>query len=674
MKIFLKSIILFFFSSLILTSSGFLPANDQELLSKLGECQNYTSKRISSYDRTGGNSDRLTIDPGKIAVLAEIKGPAAIHHIWVTISAEPFYGRKIILKMYWDGEKFPSVEAPIGDFFGVGHGLNRNFSSLPINCSSRGRARNCYWYMPFQKSARITVTNEGTRQVGAFYYYIDYRVLRELPSDTPYFHAQYLQEMPCKPGHNYLILDSAGRGHYVGCNLSILQRAMGWWGEGDDMIYVDAEENPSLHGTGSEDYFSDAWGMREDENPFYGCPLQEPDFQVGAKATVYRFHIPDPIPFKKSIRVTIEHGHANNRSDFFSSVAYWYQSEPHKLFPPLPSVEERLPFALESPSNFILPEWENNEEEGFTSFEDKKTGAKFRAKNLSHSLTSYYNPEGNRYPILTTENAHVGTKARLSFPVEIGEHYNLELFFLKGPVMGNFSVSDIKTGEKDARFETEVFEGYSQIKKISQLILKNVLLQSGVNEIAFQITGKSPQSNGMDMAFAGMTLSPSARRFITEWNIIGPFDAPDMSFLQTVYPPERDIQLQKKHVGKRNLEIGWKKIRAEETGFVRFEQLLEPNEQAIAYGLVYVYSPEDQRTHILLGSDDGVRVWLNDTLIHSNPAYRGAYPDQDKIAVKLRQGWNKLLVKVLQGGGGWGFYLRFVDPRGDLRWSTEIKN
>ena len=674
MKKFLKGTTLLFFSFFILTSSGFLPANDQELLSKLGKHQNYTSKRISSYDRTGGNSDRLTIEPGKTAVLAEIKGPAAIHHIWVTISAEPFYGRKIILRMYWEGEKHPSVEAPIGDFFGVGHGLNRNFSSIPINCSSQGRARNCYWYMPFQKSARITVTNEGTMRVGAFYYYIDYRELLELPSDTPYFHAQYLQEMPCKPGENYLILDSAGRGHYVGCNLSILQRAMGWWGEGDDMIYVDGEEKPSLHGTGSEDYFSDAWGMREDENPFYGCPLQEPDFQVGAKATVYRFHIPDPIPFKKSIRVTIEHGHANNRSDFFSSVAYWYQSEPHKPFPPLPSVERRLPFALESPRNFILPAWEKIEEEGFTSFEDKKTGAKFRAKNLSHSLTSYYDPGGNRYPILTTENAHVGTKAALSFPVEIGEHYNLELFFLEGSAMGDLKVSEIKAGEKSARFETEVFEGYSQIKKIRKLILKNVLLQSGVNEITFQITGKSPESRGMDLAFVGMTFSPSSRRFITEWNIIGPFNAPDMSFLQTAYPPEEDIHLQKKYAGKENLEIGWKKIQAEETGFVRLQQLLEPNEQAIAYGLVYVHSPEDRRTNILLGSDDGVRVWLNDTLIHSNPAYRGAYPDQDKIAVELRQGWNKLLVKVLQGGGGWGFYLRFVDPRGDLRWSTEFKN
>ena len=305
------------FAILSILQASHLFSSDQDLLSKLGQHQNFVSKRISSFDRTGVNSDRLTIEPGETAVLAEIKGPGAIHHIWVTIAAEPFYGQKLILRMHWDGEKSPSVEVPIGDFFGVGHGLNRNFSSIPINCSSEGRARNCYWYMPFAKSALVTVTNEGSRRVGAFYYYIDYREFPSAAPQTPYFHAQYRQEMPCKPNENYLILEATGHGHYVGCILSILQRAMGWWGEGDDMIYVDGEKFPSLHGTGSEDYFSDAWGMREDENPFYGCPLQEDDFQVGSKATVYRFHIPDPIPFKKSILVTIEHGHANDRSDYF---------------------------------------------------------------------------------------------------------------------------------------------------------------------------------------------------------------------------------------------------------------------------------------------------------------------------------------------------------------------
>jgi hypothetical protein len=431
-----KSAVLFVALFIFLAAAAGLLS--QDILSSLANPQDYVSRRISSYDRSGGNRDSLTIEPGATTVLAEIPGPAAVHHIWVTIAAEPFYGRKLILRMYWDGEKATSVEAPVGDFFGVGHGLDRSFSSLPINCSSGGRARNCYWHMPFRQSARITLTNEGQKPVTAFYYYVDYRVLGELSEYTPYFHAQYRQEMPCAPGRNYLLLEAEGRGHYVGCNLSVLQRAMGWWGEGDDMIFVDGEKMPSLHGTGSEDYFSDAWGMREDENPFYGCPLQEEDFQSGSKATVYRFHVPDPIPFTKSISVTIEHGHANDRADHFSSVAYWYQTEPHKLFPPLASADHRLPYALEPPDSFIQPQWEKKESPGGAVFEDKPKGLTFESARLTPLVTSYYGPDGSRYAALTTEGAQVGsanrgTEARLTFPVEVKERYNIDLYFLKAP-------------------------------------------------------------------------------------------------------------------------------------------------------------------------------------------------------------------------------------------------
>ncbi|MGD2294487.1 MAG: DUF2961 domain-containing protein [Candidatus Aminicenantes bacterium] len=651
---------------------GFLlPSASQDLLSLLGQHQKFKSKRISSYDRTGGNNDRLAIPPSDTVVLAEIDGPAAIHHIWVTIAAEPFYGRKIILRIHWDGEETPSVEAPIGDFFGVGHGLNRNLSSLPIANSSSGRARNCYWSMPFRKSARITATNEGGQPVGAFYYYIDYRELEHLPSDAPYFHAQYRQEMPCLPGKNYLILEASGRGHYVGCNMSILQRAMGWWGEGDDMIYVDGEEFPSLHGTGSEDYFSDAWGMREDENLFYGCPLQEPDFKTGAKATVYRFHIPDPIVFQKSIRVTIEHGHANNRSDFFSSVAYWYQSEPHKPFPALPPVEKRLPFALEPSEELILPEWEELETETGSAYTDQTAGMVFTAEKCTHSLTSFYNQEGRRYPILITEDAQPGAKAEVTFDAGFGEQHDVNLFFLKGPLMGNIEVAEIKTGEKKSLEIQEVFNGFSEERILNKMTLKNKRLSAGKNTIVLQVKDRPPESRGTDLAFVSLNARPSQRRFIKEWILIGPFDAPDMSYLQKAYPPEVKIELKKKHEGKNGKAVGWITLKSEKSGYMRLEDKIDPPERGIIYGLVYVHASEPLNTHLLVGSDDGVRIWLNDRLTHTNPAYRGCYPDQDKIPVQLQAGWNKLLIKVLQGGGGWGFYVRFVDPDGQLRFSLQ---
>jgi hypothetical protein len=646
----------------------------QDMLSKLGEKQNYRSKRISSYDRTGGNRDAISIEPGKTAVLAEIKGPAAIHHIWVTIAAEAFYGRKIVLRIYWDGEDAPSVESPIGDFFGVGHGLNRNFTSLPIACSSEGRARNCYWYMPFRWSCRVTATNEGTKPVDAFYYYIDYRELDGLRPDAPYFHAQYRQDFPCVGDRNYVILDAAGAGHYVGCNLSILQRTMGWWGEGDDMIYVDGESSPSLHGTGSEDYFSDGWGMRRDQHPFYGCPLQEEDFEPGSKATVYRFHIPDPVPFKKSIRVTIEHGHGNDRSDYDSSVAYWYQTEPHVPFPALPASEKRLPYALESPENFIFPKWEAVKSDGPAVFEDQGAGLRLTAPRLTSSLTSYYDPAGLRYPLLRTDGAATGTQAELRFPVDTTDLYAVNLYFLKAPASGNFHIlkKRVTPENSEGAFEAlGTFEGYSREGQLTAMTLKDVLLEAGPNSLFFEAAGKDDKAAGMEIAFVGLSLNPSARRFVMEWNLIGPFPAADMNDLPTLYPPEKEADLAKKYKGKNDVEVGWRTITADTAGYIRLETAIQPNEQAVAYGLVYVLSPDDRAATVLLGSDDGVRVWVNDALVHSNPAYRAAVADQDRFTVNLKKGWNKLLIKVLQGGGGWGYYFRFSDPKGELRWGLK---
>ncbi len=304
--------------------------------------QSYRAKRISSADKTGGNRDAIRIEPGETATLAEIDSPGCITHIWCTVNGGKYYPRKLVLRMYWDNETEPSVEAPLGDFFGVGHGLNRNYVSLPFAVSSNGRARNCFFKMPFTTHALIQVTNEGLEPVYSFYYYIDYRVLDELPRNAARFHAQYNQAFPCTTKDNYVILEAKGQGHYVGCNLSVEGTARNWWGEGDDMIYIDGETTPSLAGTGTEDYFCDAWGMRESMSPYYGCTLCEGFYRPGQKTTMYRFHIEDPIPFRKSIRVTIEHGSENNRADNLSSVAYWYQTEPHTPFTTLASVYERL--------------------------------------------------------------------------------------------------------------------------------------------------------------------------------------------------------------------------------------------------------------------------------------------------------------------------------------------
>ncbi len=327
----------------------------RSLLSGLTEPQDYVLKRASSYDRSGGNADYRRIAPGDTLTLMDEAGPGEITHLWVTIaSREPYHLKKMVLRMFWDEELTPSVEAPTGDFFGLGLGDYFLFGSIPLAIGS-AKALNSFFPMPFQKRARITVTNEGRDRVDAFYFNLDYRAYsRPLPAGTLYFHAQYRQCSPCQAIEsngknldgtgNYVWVEATGQGHFAGVTMSVLENADGWWGEGDDMFFIDGEKLPSINGTGSEDYFLGAWdfGGKPFAYATFGAPVVGLE-RAGERWSVYRFHLDSPIPFTRSLLATIEHGHANDRGDNYFSVAYWYQTEPHAAFPPLPPVDQRLP-------------------------------------------------------------------------------------------------------------------------------------------------------------------------------------------------------------------------------------------------------------------------------------------------------------------------------------------
>jgi hypothetical protein len=327
-------------------------------LSDLTKPHDYVQKRASSYDRTGGNDDYRPLGPGETLTLLDEAGPGEISHVWITIADnEPFHLKRLVLRMFWDGEASPSVESPVGDFFGLGLGEYHLYQSLPLAVGG-DKALNCFFPMPFQRHARITLTNEGKQRAEAVYWNIDSRAYRAaLPLETLYFHAQYRQATPNKaiPGNkfnldgkdNYVWVDAEGRGHFAGVTMSVIENQDGWWGEGDDMFFVDAEKLPSINGTGSEDYFLGAWdfGGKAFAYQLFGAPVVGAELQ-GGRWSVYRFHLDSPIPFTKSLRASIEHGHANDRGDNFYSVAYWYQSEPHAKFPEMPAVEERLPRVL----------------------------------------------------------------------------------------------------------------------------------------------------------------------------------------------------------------------------------------------------------------------------------------------------------------------------------------
>lgn len=341
-------------------------AYGEGMLDGLAMKKDFKSKRISSYDRSGGNADRYEIKPGDTLTMAEIEGAGIIKHIWITINhPDRLYRRNLILRMYWDGEDQPSVQAPIGDFFGQGWGEEYNYASLPLAAApGNGKALNCYFPMPFSKGARITVENDSSEPCHAFYYYVDYEEHKRIDRDMFRFHAWWNTEVtePWKGDenewgafrgedknpmndHNYLFADIEGEGHYVGVNYFVNCPSPMWYGEGDDMFQIDGEEYPySLHGTGTEDYFNSSWCPKEVYiHPFFGYPRVNNDVGWMGRTHCYRFHIQDPIVFTKSLRASIEHGHANNMTQEMSSVAYWYQKEPHKPFAEIPGREARVP-------------------------------------------------------------------------------------------------------------------------------------------------------------------------------------------------------------------------------------------------------------------------------------------------------------------------------------------
>jgi len=320
----------------------------------------------SAHPDPNSNKDRIGIvKPGETVTLADIKGPAVINHIWLTFNeARPNWLEaegsarpdEIVLRIYWDDGKEPAVESPLGDFFAAGFGLRREIRSVPVQVET-GDGYNCFWSMPFHKRGLITISNESQKNIRSFYYHIDYTEVEKLPEKTAYFCAQYRQEFPESLGHDYLILDAAGQGHYVGTVMSARSRSPFWFGEGDAKFYVDDDAKPTIQGTGTEDYFLMAWGLNETLFPYFGCTYMSTDFEdLGTMYILYRWHIADPIRFTKSLRFEIEHkgwitadetesgkieGHVE-REDDIATVAFWYQVEQPKRFTTLPPLAERI--------------------------------------------------------------------------------------------------------------------------------------------------------------------------------------------------------------------------------------------------------------------------------------------------------------------------------------------
>ena len=320
------------------------------------------------YDPKGeldpnSNWDNKSVAPGETKVLMDEKGPGVITHIWMTFLGPEPQGwakngsanhQEMLLRIFYDGDERPGVEAPVGDFFANGFGKRREVISVPVAVEDAD-SYNCFWHMPFRGSVRVEVVNQSEKPLSMLYYNIDWIKKDALPDDTPYFYAQYRQEYPAVGGRDYLMLETQGKGHYVGTVLSVRTRSPSWFGEGDEKIYIDGEEKASIWGTGTEDYFLSAWGLKTTSTPYFGTPYFDQWGIVGGHTSAYRWHISDPIVFNTGIKVTIEHWgwispdenpdyksiSWNERQDDYSSVAFWYQTGKPTFAARAPHARER---------------------------------------------------------------------------------------------------------------------------------------------------------------------------------------------------------------------------------------------------------------------------------------------------------------------------------------------
>lgn len=603
--------------------------------------------QVSSADSSGGNNDRISIAPGKTVTIFNTEGPGMIVRMWFAInSRDPYFLRRVVMRIYWDNESKPSVEVPFGDFFGTGFKY-RQYVSQFIGMTSGGYI--CYFPMPFERSARIEITNETRQEVDGFLYQIDYQKFEgALESDVAYFHAQWNRSIRTNYDSNYVILHAEGKGHLVGVNLNI-QSYDGKFSflEGDEMIYVDGEKRPSIQGTGTEDFFSGGWYFNQGEfsGPFGGLIYKNDTLgQIAA----YRFHILDPVPFKKNIRVTIEHGHGNQEIADYSSTAYWYQMEPHKPFPHFPIAGQRIPLRIVKPLRMYEAEKLN-----------------FSLGGLKSAILdmSDYGPDwGGHRQIVVESREHSSFELTINGLKE--SIYDMDLYYSKGPEYGNAKifVNNVQAG---------VITGYSpHMLPNGKVTLAGLKPLSESVVIQFIVTEKEPLSKGYSIGLDGVSMVPR-RTYIPDWYILGPFQNPrKIGFprqgLNAVYLPEKVIDLKMNYKGARKESIQWTYQQTPADGCVSLANLIHPQEMVVAYAVTYIYSPDARKTTLFIGTDDGGKIFFNGQEIYRYQGERIAEPDQGEVELNLKPGWNTLLLKIENNLGAFAFYARLLDPGNKL--------
>ena len=442
-------------------------------------------------DNVQSNWDNFNVPPGGTHILLDEKGPGVITHIWITfLGPEPqdwapqgsANHQELMLRMFWDGNPRPAVESPVGDFFANCFGERREVISLPV-IVEEGDSYNCFWRMPFRESARIEIENQSSKPLSLLYYNIDWIRLDSLPKNTPYFYVQYRQEYPARSGQDYVLLETTGKGHYVGAVLGVRMRSPAWFGEGDEKIYIDGETTPSIWGTGTEDYFLSAWGLQTASTPYFGVPFFDLR-TIGGHVSSYRWHLHDPIVFNSGIKVTLEHmgwmsedenpeyqaTSWNEREDDYASVAFWYQTGD-------PTFEERAPGAderrLPSLARVIV------------RTEDLMGAGQHGEGEILKTAGRFYGEEVLVYRPPQQEDAW------LEFPVEVQEKEPLRLVVsaLRSPDGGRFQafLDGVKIGRP--------LDFYADMPESWEFPLLDFWPEPGTHILRLECVGKRTQSS-----------------------------------------------------------------------------------------------------------------------------------------------------------------------------------
>ena len=605
------------------------------------------SIQVSSRGISEENNGEISISAGKEITIFHVDGPAVINHISFRVkSSDPYFLRRILLKMYWDNEENPSVEVPFGDFFGSGFAYS-HYVTPYLELSSGGYA--CSFPMPFEKQARIIIVNETNQKIQGFSYQIDYTKLESYSSSTAgYFHSYWHRDVKTDYDSNYPILNTRGCGYIVGVNFSIQSYDSSFNSlKGNLKVAADGENKvitPSYH---------ELEVLADVENKVIASPYHElvlKDDSSG-RLSVYQFYPTNPIQFNKKINFTIEHGSNNKDVADYSSTVYWYQTEPHIKFPLMLKSGLRIPLRIIPPTGMIEAE------------QQRFNLGKIPSKVMD--MTDYGTEWSGSKQLLVESGLKDEFSLFLTNLEETG--YDFRVYYTKGPEYGNIDVyaGTEKVGQINGYAPFIQPGGYISIPDFRNLY-------SGL-PLKFIVTGKDSLSNGYFVGLDGIKPEPK-RTFIEEWNVVGPFEdksnpMSSRSGIDSVYPPEITSDRRQVYQGSHGRSIRWQVVKTPADGYLSFEDMITPGEPAVFYALVYIQSPQPRQATLMTGSENTIKIIYN-YKGYKEPGERTLTPDQGKHSIRINRGCNTLLLNIESREGRAGFYARIPDREGIFRYST----